>query len=182
LEKNKKLSFKFNELANTGLLWDKIQESRQNETISYLIFIGGSILFTGAFIDTITSTENLNWFLFIPYRLGSQNINFVNLFMELCGFMFLTIGISSSIYYKLNKEHYLKYLKIDNKNPLLADQGTKVFAKQLMKDQNELRECKLYIMEQYGQNEIDSIHYCKLLGNHWQELVEENKLLSFKNY
>ena len=175
------MGFKYNELASTGLVWDKIQESRQNQTISYLIFIGGSILFTGGFIDTITSTGNLSWFLFIPYKLGSQNYNYVNLFMELCGFMFLTIGIFSSIYYKFNREYYLRYLKIDNKNPRLADQGTKAFAKQITKDQNKLRDCKLYVMEHYGQNEIDSIHYCKLLGNHWQELVEENKLFSFKN-
>jgi hypothetical protein len=35
----------------------------------------------------------------------------------------------------------------------------------------------MYLMTHYGQNEVDSIFYCKLLGDHWQELVQEQKLL-----
>ena len=63
------------------------------------------------------------------------------------------------------------------RNRHFSDRKIRAFGKQLIKAQNELGECKDYIMNNYYQNEVDSIHYCRLLGKHWHELVEEDNLL-----
>jgi hypothetical protein len=171
----------FNRIPSNDLFWEKIQESRQNETISYIVFITGSIFFIVGFLDTITSIGTPAWLLFVPYKLEAPNFDFVSFFLELCGLMFLAIGFCSCVYYKSDREYYLGFLKdVDVKTSrYLVGRNTKAFAKQLKKDQNELRECKMYLMTHYGQNEVDSIYYCKLLGDHWQELVQEQKLLTF---
>ena len=173
------MDFKVNGLSGMDFVRERIQECRQNETISYLVFIAGAIFFIGGFLETITSTGNPNWFLFIPYKLGPQTYNFLSLFMVLSGFMFGVIGLSSCLYYNFDKASYLDLLKeVDiRKNIPLADRGTKAFSKELMGTQRELGECKKYIMNHIGLHESDSIYYCKLLGKHWHELVEEEKFL-----
>ena len=67
-------------------------------------------------------------------------------------------------------------LKIKKKIQI-SDRGTKTFSKELLHARREQGDCKTYIMNQFGFDEEDSIHYCKLLGKNWRELVEEEKLL-----
>jgi hypothetical protein len=92
--------------------------------------------------------------------------------------MFLVVGLCSCFYSRSDKEYYLGFLKdVDVKTSrYLVDRNAKAFAKQLQKDQNRLTDCKMYIMTRYGQSEVDSIYYCRLLGDRWQELVEEEKI------
>ena len=63
-----KLGFEVNELSGIDYMRERIQESRQNETISYLMFIAGAVFFIGGLIETVTSPGNANWFFFIPYK------------------------------------------------------------------------------------------------------------------
>lgn len=174
------MGFNLNGLSSTDLVWDKIQESRQNQTISFLIVITGAIFFILGFFETITSTGKPSWLLFIPYKLAPPAQNFVSLFMILCGSLFSFVGISFCIYYKFDREHYFELLngKDVNENRYFSDRKTKAFEKKLIGTQNTLGQCKNYIMNRYNQNEVDSIYYCKLLGKHWHELVEEDELLS----
>ena len=169
----------FNRLPCNDLFWERIQESRQNETISYLMFIAGAVFFIGGLLETITSSGNTNWFLFIPYKIGSQTNNLLGLFMVLNGFMLLVFGLSSCIYYNFSRSFYLNLLiEVKNKKKIpISDRGTKAFSKELFNAQRELGDCKTNIINHFGFDEEDSIHYCKLLGKNWRELVEEEKLL-----
>lgn len=177
------MEFKGNELYGIDYLHEILRESRQNETISYLTFIAGIVFFIGGLLATLTSTANPSWFLFIPYTIGSQVNNFINLFMVLNGFMLLIFGLSACIYYNCYRSSYLSLLKDDkttNKTPVV-DRGTKAFGKELINAQAELGECKAYIMNNIGLDERDSIYYCKLLGKHWHELAEEEELFETIN-
>jgi len=175
-----KLGLYLNGFSGIDFVWDRIQESKKNKIISYLILITGVTFFIGGFLETITSPGNPTWLLFIPYKLEPLTQNFVSLFMLICGFMFSILGFSSCIYYKFDRDYYFDLIKEDDtkQNRRFSEHGTKAFSKQLIKTQNELGACKIYLMNRYNQNEIDSISYCKLLGKHWHELVEEDKLLT----
>ena len=177
--RERNLGFNLNSISGVDLIWDKIQESRQNQTISFLISIAGVTFFIGGFLETITSAGNPTWLFFVPYKLQPPTQNFVSLFMVISGLMFSVIGVSSCIYYRFDKDYYFQMLKNDDarRNRHFSDRKIRAFGKQLIKAQNELGECKDYIMNNYYQNEVDSIHYCKLLGKHWHELVEEDNLL-----
>ena len=117
---------------------EKIEESRHNETLAYLMFIVGAIFFIGGLLETATTIENPNWFLFFPYKIAPHAYNLLGLFMVLSGFMLLVLGISSCIYYALDRVFYLDQLKevnVTNRKELkmrVANRGTKAFAKELM--------------------------------------------------
>ena len=173
------MGFKVNELSGMDYMRERIQESRQNETISYLMFIAGAVFFIGGLIETVTSPGNANWFFFIPYKIGFQANNFLSLFMVINGFMLLVFGLCAGIYYNFYRSSYLSLLNdVKNRQKIyFAERGTRAFGKELRHAQTELGECKNYIMNHIGLDERDSIYYCKLLGKHWHELVEEEKLL-----
>lgn len=177
------MEFKSDELSGMAYMHERIQESRQNEIISYLMFIAGTVFFIGGVLATVNSNANPNWFLFIPYTIGPQVNNFVNLFMVLNGFMLLIVGLSACLYYNVYRSSYLNLVNDiePTKKQAFDDRGTKAFGKELMNAQTELGECKTYIMNSIGLDERESIYYCKLLGKHWHELAEEEKLFETIN-
>jgi uncharacterized membrane protein YiaA len=166
-----------------GYVHEKIEESRHNETLAYLMFIAGVIFFVGGLLETVITTENPDWFLFFPYKITSHAYSLLGLFMVLSGFMLLVLGIVSCIHYTLDRAFYLdqlKEVKVNKKNKELkiraVDRGTKSFAKQLTRAHRELGECKRYLMNHMDLNENDSIYYCKVLGGGWRELAKEENL------
>lgn len=176
------MEFRGDEFSGMAYMHERIQESRQNEFISYLMFTAGTVSFIGGIIATVTSTPNPNWFLFIPYTIGSHVNNFVNLFMVINGFMLLVFGLSACIYYNIYRSSYLNLLTVQDTNPTpTIDHGTKAFGKELVTAQTELGECKAYIMDNMGLDEQESVYYCKLLGKHWHELAEEDELFETIN-
>lgn len=48
-------------------LHEKAEDSRHNETISYLMIVIGSIFLVGGVLETILKVEDPNWLLFIPF-------------------------------------------------------------------------------------------------------------------
>jgi hypothetical protein len=165
----------------------KIEESRHNEILAYLMFMAGAIFFVGGLLETIVTTENPNWFLFFPYKITPHAYSLLGLFMVLCGFMLLVSGIVLCFHYASDRAFYLNQLKevsVNKKNlkskTLALDRGTKLFAKQLAQEHKELGECKTHLMNHMGLNEDDSMYYCKLLDNRWRELINEEDFQAHK--
>lgn len=165
----------------------KIEESRHNETLAYLMFMTGAIFFVGGLLETLVMTENPNWFLFFPYRITPHAYSLLGLFMVLYGFMLVVSGIVFCFHYASGRAFYLNQLKEVslNKNNRKSktrapDRGTKLFAKQLSQEHKELGECKRHLMNHMGLNEDDSMYYCKLLDNRWRELLEEENIQAHK--
>ncbi len=167
-------------VSGMDYIHNKIEESRHNETLAYLMFMAGAIFFVGGLLETIVTTENPSWFLFFPYKITPHAYSLLGLFMVLCGFMLLVSGIVLCFHYASDRAFYLNQLKevsVNKKNRELKtpalDRGTKLFAKQLAQEHKELGECKRHLMNHMGLNEDDSMYYCKLLDNRWRELVKE---------
>jgi len=163
---------------------EKVEESRHNETLAYLMFMAGAIFFVGGLLETAITTENPDWFLFFPYRITPHAYSFLGLFMVLSGFMLLVLGLLLCVHYTLDRAFYLDQLKevgVNKKNKELkvraVDRGTKHFAKQLTQAHRELGECKEHLMNHMGLSENDSIYYCRVLGRRWHDLAKEEELL-----
>ena len=164
-------------------LHERAEESRHNEILAYLMFVAGAIFFVGGLVVTAVTTENPEWFLFFPYEITPHAYSYLDLFMVLSGFMLLILGMVLCIYYTFDKAFYLgqwNEVGVNKKNKELktgaVNKRTKPFAKQLERAHRELGECKRYLVNYRGFNENDSIYYCRLLGDTWRELVEEEEL------
>ena len=178
---------KANRVSGMDSMHEKIEESRHNETLAYLMFIAGAIFFVGGLLETVITTENPDWFLFFPYKITPHAYSLLGLFMVLSGFMLLVLGIVLCVQYASDRAFYfgqLKEVNVTKKNKELkirsVDQGTKTFAKQLARAHKELGECKRYLMNHMGLYENDSMYYCKVLGGRWRELVKEEELHALK--
>ena len=181
---------KVNRVSSMDYVQKKVEESRHNETLAYLMFMAGAIFFVGGILETAVTTENPEWFLFFPYNIAPHAYSLLGLFMVLVGFMLLVLGIVLCIHYALDRTFYLDQLKeacavnVSKKNKELkirtVDRGTKTFAKQLTRAHGELEECKKYLMNHMGLYENDSMYYCKILGGRWRELANEEELYAHK--
>lgn len=178
---------KVNRVSGMDYVRERVEESRHNETLAYLMFMAGAIFFVGGLLETVVTTENPDWFLFVPYKITPHAYSLLGLFMVLSGSMLLVSGIVLCIHYALDRTFYLDQLKevnVNKKNEELktraVGRGTKRFAKQLARAHRELGKCKRHLMNHMGLCENDSIYYCKILGGQWRELVEEEELYAYK--
>ena len=115
---------KVNRVSSMGYVYEKVEESRHNETLAYLMFIAGVIFFVGGLLETVITTENPDWFLFFPYKITSHAYSLLGLFMVLSGFMLLALGIVLCIHYALDRAFYLdqlKEVKVNKKNKKIED-------------------------------------------------------------
>ena len=177
-----------NRVSCLDYLHERAEESRHNEILAYLMFVAGAIFFVGGLVTTAITTENPQWFLFFPYEISPDAYSYLDLFMVLSGFMLLILGMVLCIYYTFDKAFYLDQLNevsVNKKNKEMktgaVDKRTKAFAKQFERTHRELRECKKYLMNYQGLLEDDSIYYCRLLGDKWRELVEEEELYAHRS-
>jgi len=170
-------------ISGLNFVHEKIEETRHNETLAYLMFMAGAVFFVGGIVETLITTENPDWFLFFPYKITPHAYNLLGFFMVLSGFMLQVFGIVLGVHYVLDKTFYLDWLKgvnANNKNKKLegrfAGRRTKAFATQFERFHMELEDCKRHLMNHMGLCEDDSGYYCKLLGDRWRELANEEEL------
>lgn len=175
---------KVSTISGLDFVHEKIEETRHNETLAYLMFMAGAIFFVGGIIETAITTENPDWLLFFPYKITPHAYNLLGFFMVLSGFMLLVFGIVLGVHYVLDRTNYSDWLKgvnVSNENKKLKIRVTgrraKAFATQLESLHGELEDCKRHLMNHMGLCENDSVYYCKLLGDRWRELANEEDFL-----
>ena len=91
-------------------LHEKAEESRHNETVAYLMFIAGAVFFVGGLLATMYSSDNLKWFIFLPYNLGSNPASFLGLTLTLSGLALSVYGVVVGILYARKRVFYIQQL------------------------------------------------------------------------
>ncbi len=91
-------------------LHEKAEESRHNETISYLMLITGSIFFIGGILDTLATTSNPEWFLFLPYQISTKPYSILSLMLTFGGVGLIAIGVIMGLFYAHDRSWYLQEL------------------------------------------------------------------------
>lgn len=91
-------------------LHEKAEESRHNETISYLMIVLGAIFLVGGVLETVLKIENPSWFLFIPFRLSADLYSLLGLSFTVIGVAFLVLGMALSMHYAMDRGWYMSEL------------------------------------------------------------------------
>lgn len=163
---------------------ERVEESRHNETLSYLMFVAGAIFFVGGIVETLLTAENPDWFFFFPYRVTPHISGLLGLSLELGGFTLLVLGIILGIHYAFEKALYMNQLKgvyVQEKNRevkkiSISRKPMNPHNKQHeTKNVTELDDCIKYLADEKGFDTADAKYYCKALGSRWQELVNEEE-------
>jgi hypothetical protein len=89
-------------------LHEKTEESRHNESVSYLIVLIGSVYFVGGLLTTVVTAENPEWFLIIPYHLTPHPYSLLGLTLTSVGITLLIIGICLGIHYARERVWYIR--------------------------------------------------------------------------
>ena len=190
-DRDKKLGNKQNNrVSGMDYIQEKVQESRHNETLAYLMFMAGAIFFVGGIVETLITAENPDWFFFFPYKPSPHVSSLLGLSLELSGFTLLALGIILGIHYALEKAVYMNQLKgvyVQGKNSEVKRHSIKLkppnphvnphVKQHQTKNVTELDDCIKYLVDEKGFDRADAKYYCKALGSRWQELVNEEESL-----
>jgi len=91
-------------------LHEKAEESRHNETAAYLMFIAGITFFVGGLLATMYASENLHWFLFLPYNITAGPAGLLGLTLTFCGISLSVYGVVVGIFYSRKRAFYIQQL------------------------------------------------------------------------
>lgn len=92
-------------------LHEKAEESRHNESVGFLIAILGSVFLIGGILQTLVTIQRPQWFLIIPYQLGSSPYDFLGLSFTVLGVVLFLGGIVLGVYYASQRSWYFNALK-----------------------------------------------------------------------
>ncbi|MEM3577310.1 MAG: hypothetical protein QXX51_02490 [Candidatus Bathyarchaeia archaeon] len=92
-------------------LHEKAEESRHNETLSYLMFIAGAIFFVGGFLETLSLPGEPQWFIFIPYHVRPLAGAVVGLTFIISGIALAFFGIAAGLSYSRDRNWYMQELR-----------------------------------------------------------------------
>jgi len=95
-------------------LHEKAEESRHNETLSYLMFLAGAIFFVGGIVETLTLPSVPSWFLFIPYQTEPFAGAVLGLSLVICGFSLVIFGVAAGMFCSRDRSWYMEELKKAN--------------------------------------------------------------------
>jgi len=169
-------------VSGMDYLHERVEESRHNETLAYLMFMAGAIFFVGGTVETLLTTENPGWFFFFPYKLTSHVSSLLGLSLEFAGFTLVVLGIILGIHYALEKALYMDQMKgayVQEKSSEVKRHSTSEktmnphVEQHETKNVTELDDCIKYLADERGFDKTDAKYYCKALGRRWQELVNE---------
>ena len=91
-------------------LHEKAAESRHNETLSYIMFLVGSVFFVGGILSSLVMSQETSWFLFIPYIADFTEAMFLELSFLLVGIFLCVAAIAAGLHYYRARNWYLKEL------------------------------------------------------------------------
>jgi hypothetical protein len=100
-------------------LHEKAAESRHNETLSYIMFLVGSVFFVGGILSSLVMSQETSWFLFIPYIADFTEAMFLELAFLLIGIFLCVAAMATGLHYYRARNWYLEELskaKDDAKN------------------------------------------------------------------
>ena len=104
-------------------LHEKAEESRHNETLSYLMFLAGAIFFVGGVLEILSLGEEPKWFLLIPYCTESYLGAILGLSLIIGGFSLMVFGIASGMNYSRDRGWYMQELRKANSLEEVMMQG-----------------------------------------------------------
>lgn len=91
-------------------LHEKAEESRHNETLAYLMFLAGTMLFVGGVLATLTITSEPSWLLFIPYYAEAHAGAVLALSLTISGFSLLIFGVIAGVHFAHDRGWYMQEL------------------------------------------------------------------------
>jgi len=92
-------------------LHERAEESRHNESIGFLIAVLGAVFLVGGILQTLVVVQRPQWFLIIPYQLGSSPYEFLGLSFTLLGVILFLGGIILGVYYASQRSWFFSTLK-----------------------------------------------------------------------
>jgi len=95
-------------------LHEKAEESRHNETLSYLMFLAGAIFLVGGILETLSLTPQPNWFLIFPYVIEPFVGAVLGLSLVISGFSLIIFGIIVGLNYSRERGWYMEELRKAN--------------------------------------------------------------------
>ena len=108
-------------------LHEKAAESRHNETLSYIMFLAGSVFCVGGILSSLIMSREPSWFLFIPYIADFTEAMFLQLSFLLIGIFLIVASITSGLHYYRARNWYLKELtKAKNAENIMRPQRMKI--------------------------------------------------------
>lgn len=95
-------------------LHEKAEESRHNEILAYLTFIGGAIFFVGGILETLSLPGEPKWFFFIPYHNEPHAGAVLGVTLIITGLAMIVFGIASGVNYSRERRWYMQELRKAN--------------------------------------------------------------------
>lgn len=95
-------------------LHEKAEESRHNETLAYLMFLAGTVLFVGGVQETLTLANDLQWFVIIPYCTQPEAGTVLGLTLMIGGLFLIVFGIGTGLHFSNDRGWYMRELSKAN--------------------------------------------------------------------
>jgi len=95
-------------------LHEKAEESRHNETLAYLMFLAGTVLFVGGILETLALARNPTWFVIIPFTAEPHAGAVLGLTLVISGLLLIIFGIGAGLHCSKDRSWYMQELSKAN--------------------------------------------------------------------
>jgi hypothetical protein len=99
------------ELNFLQYLHEKAQESRNREIQGCLIFLAGAVFFVGGMLESLSLTENPEWFIFVPYHTKPIPGGILGLTLIISGLIQMVFGVVTALRWRMNRKWYMERLR-----------------------------------------------------------------------